>query len=81
MCDKVMPCMCVKHNMKHLKAKCEIHTLSTEGILTHELFRTNKSSSPYCGNSKGSCGFYADFLGQSYQNIKNEDNDDDSGRI
>lgn len=32
-------------------------------------------------NSKGPCGFYADFLGQSYQNIENDDNDDDSGRI
>lgn len=31
-------------------------------------------------NSKGPCGFFADFLGQSYQNIEN-DNDDDSGRI
>lgn len=32
-------------------------------------------------NSKGLCGFFADFLGQSYQNIVNDDNDDDSGRI
>lgn len=34
-------------------------------------------------NSKGPCGFFADFLGQSYQNIENDDNDDDddSGRI
>lgn len=31
-------------------------------------------------NSKGLCGFGADFLGQSYQNIENDDNDD-SGRI
>lgn len=34
-------------------------------------------------NSKWPCGFCADFLEQSYQNIENDDveNDDDSGKI